>query len=184
MLSLLTPSEPVQCEKPCKNGGVCVGLNRCRCAKGFVGTLCETGRFVSVWKTFLRLRFALTPLPCGVRLQQWPSPVYRRAGTGPRAVLTTPAPAPRALLACAVRDCKHERHQPRQRHCYYLFSWLCVCVCRRTCPVVTTVVGMARAVRKAVRESYVDRCGPLGVQLCTKYRSRVYGKFTNDLKFS
>lgn len=45
-----------------------------------------------------------------------------------------------------------------------------VCVCPRTCPVVTTVVSMARAVRKAFRESYVDRCGPLGVQLCTKYR--------------
>ncbi|RXN35956.1 fibrillin-3-like isoform X1 [Labeo rohita] len=46
-----------------------------------------------------------------------------------------------------------------------------------TCPVVTTVVSMARAVRKGFRESYVDRCGPLGVQLCTKYRinqARVY----------
>ncbi len=40
--------------------------------------------------------------------------------------------------------------------------------------MVTTVVSMARAVRKAFRESYVDRCGPLGVQLCTKYRFRVF----------
>ncbi|KAK3522653.1 hypothetical protein QTP86_029123 [Hemibagrus guttatus] len=38
-----------------------------------------------------------------------------------------------------------------------------------TCPVVTTVVSMARAVRKGFKESYVDRCGPLGVLLCTKY---------------
>lgn len=44
-------------------------------------------------------------------------------------------------------------------------------VCSRTCPVITTAVSMARAVRKAFRESYVDRCGPLGIQLCTKYRS-------------
>ena len=44
----------------------------------------------------------------------------------------------------------------------------------RTCPVVTTVVSMARAVRKAFRESYVDRCGPLGVQLCTKYRLYIW----------
>ncbi|KAK3522652.1 hypothetical protein QTP86_029122, partial [Hemibagrus guttatus] len=46
-----------------------------------------------------------------------------------------------------------------------------------TCPVVTTVVSMARAVRKGFKESYVDRCGPLGVLLCTKYRinqARVY----------
>lgn len=49
-----------------------------------------------------------------------------------------------------------------------------VFVCPRTCPVVTTVVSMARAVRKAFRESYVDRCGPLGVQLCTKYRFPVF----------
>lgn len=40
--------------------------------------------------------------------------------------------------------------------------------------MVTTVVSMARAVRKAFRESYVDRCGPLGVQLCTKYRLLVF----------
>lgn len=40
--------------------------------------------------------------------------------------------------------------------------------------MVTTVVSMARAVRKAFRESYVDRCGPLGVQLCTKYRLHVF----------
>lgn len=45
-----------------------------------------------------------------------------------------------------------------------------LCLCLRTCPVVTTVVSMARAVRKAFKESYVDRCGPLGVKLCTKYR--------------
>ena len=49
-----------------------------------------------------------------------------------------------------------------------------MCLCSRTCPVVTTVVSMARAVRKAFRESYVDRCGPLGVQLCTKYRLHVF----------
>lgn len=46
------------------------------------------------------------------------------------------------------------------------------CSPRRTCPVITVVVSTARAVRKAFRESFVDRCGPLGVQLCTKYRSR------------
>lgn len=44
------------------------------------------------------------------------------------------------------------------------------CFPPRTCPIVTTVVSMARAVRKAFRESYVDRCGPLGIKLCTKYR--------------
>ncbi len=54
-----------------------------------------------------------------------------------------------------------------------LCLYLCVSYCR-TCPVVTTVVSMARAVRKAFRESYVDRCGPLGVLLCTKYRLLVF----------
>uniref|UniRef100_A0A3B4H350 EGF-like domain-containing protein n=1 Tax=Pundamilia nyererei TaxID=303518 RepID=A0A3B4H350_9CICH len=34
---------PVVCQKPCINGGVCVGLNRCRCTKGFTGELCEQG---------------------------------------------------------------------------------------------------------------------------------------------
>lgn len=43
LVSLLSPSEPVACQKPCKNGGVCVGLDRCRCAKEFTGSLCETG---------------------------------------------------------------------------------------------------------------------------------------------
>lgn len=58
---------------------------------------------------------------------------------------------------------------------YHLFSQLFVFfVNPRTCPVVTMVVSMARAVRKAIRESYVDRCGPLGVQLCTKYRLAVF----------
>lgn len=40
----LVPTEPVQCQKPCRNGGVCVGFNRCRCAKGFTGEVCETGQ--------------------------------------------------------------------------------------------------------------------------------------------
>ena len=44
--SSLSPSEPVQCHRPCKNGGVCVGLNRCRCAKGFTGSICEIGWLV------------------------------------------------------------------------------------------------------------------------------------------
>lgn len=39
-----------------------------------------------------------------------------------------------------------------------------------TCPIVTTKLSTARAVRQGVRESYVERCGPLGAQLCTKYR--------------
>lgn len=61
-------------------------------------------------------------------------------------------------------------------HAVDLFGFLFV---HRTCPVVTTVVSMARAVRKAFRESYVDRCGPFGVQLCTKYRLHVFlTKFT------
>lgn len=35
--------EPVQCLKACQNGGVCVGVNRCRCPAGFIGTFCENG---------------------------------------------------------------------------------------------------------------------------------------------
>lgn len=66
--ALCFPSEPVQCQKPCKNGGVCVGLNRCRCAKGFTGSLCETGWFVCVCVHVrdLCLHFALKLLLCAV----------------------------------------------------------------------------------------------------------------------
>lgn len=71
-LSFLSPSEPVQCQKPCKNGGVCVGLNRCRCAKGFTGNICETGWSVCAHvcvcvrgcKSILCLHFALRLLMC------------------------------------------------------------------------------------------------------------------------
>lgn len=44
----LSSSEPVDCQKPCKNGGDCVGLNRCRCTTGFTGDLCEQGWSMSV----------------------------------------------------------------------------------------------------------------------------------------
>ncbi|MEQ2211621.1 hypothetical protein XENOCAPTIV_009559 [Xenoophorus captivus] len=117
----MSPSEPVHCQKPCRNGGVCVGLNRCRCAKGFTGSLCETG----------------------VTTQCVP-PCQHGATCSPHNTCTCPEGT--AGLRCE----------------------------RLTCPVVTTVVSTARAVRQAFRESYVDRCGPLGVQLCTKYRSVVF----------
>lgn len=52
----LLPSELLQCQRPCRNGGVCVGFNRCQCAKGFVGELCETGQCAA------RARAGITPL--------------------------------------------------------------------------------------------------------------------------
>lgn len=69
----------------------------------------------------------------------------------------------------------HSCHVIKILHLILVDVCLCLCVSYcRTCPVVTTVVSMARAVRKAFRESYVDRCGPLGVLLCTKYRLPVF----------
>lgn len=64
-------SEPVQCVKPCNNGGECVGLNRCRCSTGFAGDLCETGLCVFSVQTDLHLDLCLCDLFlwCYVR---WP----------------------------------------------------------------------------------------------------------------
>lgn len=53
----LFPTEPVQCQKLCRNGGVCMGFNRCRCVKGFTGEVCETGQCAAC------ARAGFTPLP-------------------------------------------------------------------------------------------------------------------------
>lgn len=31
----------VTCKRPCRNGGICLGLNRCKCLPGYVGDICE-----------------------------------------------------------------------------------------------------------------------------------------------
>lgn len=104
------PPEPVECQKPCQNGGVCVGFNVCRCADGFSGGLCETGkstsasRFGSISVSFarvLRLLGVFTSCP-----QRSPPPVCPPADTAPPAARITPAHVLRARLDCAAKNCE------------------------------------------------------------------------------
>lgn len=101
----LCPSEPVRCPRPCENAGVCVGLSRCRCPKGFSGTFCESGG----WKRHIRgepSALLWRWVVCSSRLQPSPRPACPRVSTAPPAALTTPAPVLRARRACAVRNCE------------------------------------------------------------------------------
>ena len=40
-----TFSLSASCNPPCRNGGVCVGANKCRCSKGFTGDQCLQGNW-------------------------------------------------------------------------------------------------------------------------------------------
>ncbi|KAI2652330.1 Alanine aminotransferase 2 [Labeo rohita] len=146
------------CELPCANGGRCVAPNTCQCPSDYSGPQC------------------LIPLcspPCvnGGKCVDINTCSCSDGWTGARCQIAVTTPC--------VPPCQHGS----------ICGPLNTCVCptgtsgirceKLTCPVVTTVVSMARAVRKGFRESYVDRCGPLGVQLCTKYRIIFCGNFIN-----
>lgn len=32
------------CSQPCRNGGVCIGVNQCDCAIGYEGRYCQSGQ--------------------------------------------------------------------------------------------------------------------------------------------
>ncbi|KAI7789992.1 putative fibrillin-2 [Triplophysa rosa] len=146
------------CSPPCVNAGRCVDINTCSCLDGWEGARCQ-----------------IEPVRC--------VPSCKNGGVCV------------GLNRCQCVDgftghlCETAVITPCVPPCHHGASCgphnTCVCSkgtsglrCEKlTCPVVTVVVSMARAVRKGFRESYVDRCGPLGVQLCTKYRinqARVY----------
>ena len=42
IMFLLNSCEYSKCLIPCLNGGRCVGVNRCRCRRGFTGSQCES----------------------------------------------------------------------------------------------------------------------------------------------
>ncbi|KAG9347705.1 hypothetical protein JZ751_003718 [Albula glossodonta] len=158
--------EPVQCQIGCKNGGVCVGLNRCRCASGFSGNFCETGECQRGVRqvTERQVPHRTCVLVVAVMTPCVP-PCQHGATCSPHNKCTCPEGT--AGIRC-------ERLGQYEIEKSSVFT---VALLTYNCVVVTTVVSMARAVRKGVRESYVDRCGPLGVHLCTKYRinqARVY----------
>jgi len=35
----------VTCKRPCQNGGICLGLNRCKCPNGYGGSVCQHGMY-------------------------------------------------------------------------------------------------------------------------------------------
>ena len=38
---LLVESDQINCTKPCQNGGKCIGKDKCACAAGYHGDVCE-----------------------------------------------------------------------------------------------------------------------------------------------
>ncbi|TMS19921.1 Signal peptide, CUB and EGF-like domain-containing protein 1 [Larimichthys crocea] len=178
------------CELPCANGGRCVGPDTCQCPSDYIGPQCllplctpacqNGGRCVDVnkcicvdgWKG---ARCQIEPVQCQKPCKNGGVCVglnrcrCAKGFTGNicETAVTTPC----------VPPCQHGATCSPHNTCTCPEGTAGLRCERLTCPVVTTVVSMARAVRKAFRESYVDRCGPLGVQLCTKYRinqARVY----------
>lgn len=46
------------CQKPCKHGGLCTGLNKCNCKTGYTGDQCEKGISCLPWNGFYVLHHA------------------------------------------------------------------------------------------------------------------------------
>lgn len=146
------------CTPACQNGGRCVDVNKCTCVVGWQGARCQ-----------------IEPVQCQKPCKNGGVCVglnrCRCASDFTGSLCET------AVTTPCVPPCHHGATCSPHNKCTCPEGTAGIRCERLTCPVVTTVVSMARAVRKGVRESYVDRCGPLGVQLCTKYRinqARVY----------
>ncbi|TNM87347.1 hypothetical protein fugu_005568 [Takifugu bimaculatus] len=171
------------CELPCANGGRCVGPNICQCPSDYSGPQCllplctpacqNGGRCVDVNKCtcvggWQGARCQIEPIQCQKPCRNGGVCVgFNRCrcvkgftGEVCETAVTTPC----------VPPCQHGATCSPHNTCTCPEGTAGLRCERLTCPVLTTVVSMDRAVRKAFRESYVDRCGPLGVQLCTKYR--------------
>ncbi|KAM9848933.1 uncharacterized protein ACBR49_008224 [Aulostomus maculatus] len=178
------------CELPCTNGGRCVGPDTCQCPSDYTGPQCllplctpacqNGGSCVDVNKC------TCTGGWQGARCQIEPVQCHKPCKNGGMceglnrcrcAKGFTGSLCETAVTTPCVPPCQHGATCSPHNTCTCPEGTTGLRCERLTCPVVTTVVSMARAVRKAFRESYVDRCGPLGVQLCTKYRmnqARVY----------
>ncbi|KAK1805472.1 hypothetical protein P4O66_019772, partial [Electrophorus voltai] len=139
------------CTPPCLNGGRCVDINTCICSGDWQGARCQ-----------------IEPVQCVKPCKNGGVCVgHGRChctsgfmGTLCETAVTTPC----------MPSCQHGATCSPHNTCTCPPGTIGLRCEKLTCPVVTTVVSMARAVRKGVRESYADRCGPLGVQICTKYR--------------
>ncbi|KAK6314419.1 hypothetical protein J4Q44_G00158780 [Coregonus suidteri] len=178
------------CELPCANGGRCVGPEICQCPSDYTGPQCLSplctpacqngGRCVDVNKCtcvggWQGARCQIEPVQCQKPCKNGGVCVglnrCRCASDFTGSLCET------AVTTPCVPPCQHGATCSPHNKCTCPEGTAGIRCERLTCPVVTTVVSMARAVRKGVRESYADRCGPLGVQLCTKYRinqARVY----------
>ncbi|KAG5849838.1 hypothetical protein ANANG_G00075950 [Anguilla anguilla] len=171
------------CELPCANGGRCVGPGTCQCPSDYTGPQCLTplctppcqsgGRCVDVNKCtcsggWQGARCQIEPVRCQTGCKNGGVCVGLnrcRCASGFTGNLCETA-----VMTPCVPPCQHGATCSPHNKCTCPEGTAGLRCEKLTCPVVTTVVSMARAVRKGVRESYVDRCGPLGVHLCTKYR--------------
>lgn len=178
------------CELPCANGGRCVGPDTCQCPSDYTGPQCllplctpacqNGGRCVDVNKCtcvggWQGARCQIEPVVCQKPCKNGGVCVGLNRCRCTKGF--TGELCEQAVTTPCVPPCQHGGTCSPHNTCTCPEGTAGLRCERLTCPVVTIVVSMARGVRKAFRESYIDRCGPFGVQLCTKYRinqARVY----------
>ncbi|RXM29659.1 Alanine aminotransferase 2 [Acipenser ruthenus] len=172
------------CSPPCAHGGTCMRWNTCLCPPGWTGPSCHT---------------AVCELPCsnGGRCIAPETCQCSSDYSGPQCLTPTCTPAclnggrcvdvnkcicPKgwqgarcqiALIEPCIPPCRHGATCAQFNTCKCPEGTAGQRCEKLTCPIITTTVSTTRAIRQGVRESYVDRCGPLGVHLCTKYRDSV-----------
>lgn len=139
------------CSPPCQHGGKCIDINKCVCPPGWLGARCQIEPVLCV-----------KPCQNGGRCSGYNVCRCPAGFRGPQcdAVVTEPC----------VPPCQHGGTCKPFNKCECAAGTAGHRCEKLTCPIVTTKLSTARAVRQGVRESYVERCGPLGAQLCTKYR--------------
>ncbi|XP_051872445.1 wnt inhibitory factor 1-like isoform X2 [Pristis pectinata] len=139
------------CAEPCANGGKCVAPNTCQCPSDYTGEQCLT-----------------EPVACDPRCGNGGVCVgYNKCRCQPQ--FTGPICETVVQTPC-VPPCQHGGTCRQLNRCECAEGTAGSRCQRLTCPLVTLTVSTARATRRGVAESYVDRCGPLGVKLCIKYR--------------